>query len=57
MAHSRVVPRFISSVITAAMLLTGAVQSVQACTGVRVIAEDSVVARGRTLEFAIDIHF
>ena len=38
------------------MLLTGAVQSVQACTGVRVIAEDGIVVRGRTLEFAIDIH-
>ncbi len=38
------------------MLLTGAVQSVQACTGVRVIAEDGSVVRGRTLEFAIDIH-
>ncbi|MGC1177972.1 MAG: linear amide C-N hydrolase [Methyloceanibacter sp.] len=37
------------------MLLSG-VQSVLACTGIRLTAEDGTVVHARTLEFAVDIH-
>jgi len=52
----QVLRKLASSAITGALLLGGAVQSAQACTGIRIIAEDGTVVRGRTLEFAIDIH-
>ena len=38
------------------MLLSAAVQSVQACTGITLIAEDGSVVHARTMEFAIDIY-
>src|SRR5438067_9216094 len=38
------------------MLFCGVVQSVQACTGITVIAADGTVVHARTMEFAIDIH-
>lgn len=37
------------------MLLSG-VQSVLACTGIRLTAEDGTVVHARTLEFAVDFH-
>jgi choloylglycine hydrolase len=50
------ITRKIASVIGAcAMLLSGAAQSLQACTGIRLIAVDGTVVAARTLEFAIDL--
>ena len=46
----------VSSAIAVALLLSGAVQSVQACTGIRLTAADGTVVHARTLEFGIDIH-
>ena len=51
-----IVRKVFSTIGTCAMLLGGAVQPVQACTGIRLAAEDGTVVHARTLEFAIDIH-
>ncbi len=48
--------KLVSSAIAGVLLLGVAAQSAQACTGIRIIAEDGAVVRGRTMEFAIDIH-
>ena len=56
MTQCQIVRKFIGSAIAVALLLSGAPQSVQACTGIRLIAEDGTVVHARTLEFAIDIH-
>jgi len=37
------------------LLLSGAAQSVQACTGILLTAADGSVVHARTMEFAIDI--
>ena len=39
-----------------AMLLSGAIQPIEACTGIRLTADDGTVVHARTLEFGIDIH-
>ena len=49
------VRKIVSSAITGAILLCGAIQSVQACTGIRLIAGDGTVVHARTLEFGIDL--
>jgi choloylglycine hydrolase len=49
------VRKIVSSAITGAILLCGAVQSLQACTGITLIAADGTVVHARTLEFAIDL--
>jgi choloylglycine hydrolase len=46
----------VSSAIAGVLLLGVAAQAAQACTGIRIVAEDGTVVRGRTMEFAIDIH-
>ncbi len=42
--------------ITAAAVCSLLAPTVQACTGIRLIAEDGTVIHARTMEFAIDIH-
>jgi len=49
------VRKFVSSAITGAILFCGALQSAQACTGIRLIAADGTVVHARTLEFGIDL--
>ena len=56
MNHCKVSRKVVSAVAVAAMLFCGVVQSVQACTGITVIAADGTVVHARTMEFAIDIH-
>jgi choloylglycine hydrolase len=48
--------KLVSSAIAGVLLLGVAAQAAQACTGIRIVAEDGTVVRGRTMEFAIDIH-
>ncbi len=48
--------RKITSAIGVCAMLSSAAQSVQACTGIRLIAVDGTVVHARTLEFAIDLH-
>ncbi len=53
----RTIPRKVASLLGAfAALLSGAIQPVEACTGIRLSAGDGTVVQARTLEFAIDIH-
>jgi choloylglycine hydrolase len=47
--------RKIASAIGVCAMLSSAAQSVQACTGIRLIAADGTVVHARTLEFAIDL--
>jgi choloylglycine hydrolase len=47
--------RKIASAIGVCAMLSSAAQSVQACTGIRLIATDGTVVHARTLEFAIDL--
>jgi choloylglycine hydrolase len=44
-----------SFAIVCLLLLSGAVQTTQACTGIRIIAADGTVVHARTLEFGFDI--
>jgi choloylglycine hydrolase len=56
MKLNRSMRKVISTVVAGAMLLGGVVPSVQACTGIMLLAEDGTVVHARTMEFAIDIH-
>ena len=56
MIEHKILRKVVSTVSAGALLLSGALQSVQACTGIRLIAEDGTVVHARTMEFAIDIH-
>ncbi len=44
------------TLILAAAISSLLAPTVQACTGIRLIAEDGTVIHARTMEFAIDIH-
>ena len=44
------------NLVTAAAICSLLAPTVQACTGIRLIAEDGTVIHARTMEFAIDIH-
>src|SRR5204862_5188857 len=44
------------ALIAAAAVCSLLAATVQACTGIRLIAEDGTVIHARTMEFAIDIH-
>ena len=55
MKQYQFVRKFVSSAITGAILLCGALQSAQACTGIRLIAADGTVVHARTLEFGLDL--
>ncbi len=56
MAGSRIARKVLSVFAGCALLLTIGFQSVQACTGIRLVAADGTVVYARTLEFAVDIH-
>ena len=56
MTQYQIVRKVISSVFAVALLLSGAMQSAQACTGITLTAADGTVVHARTMEFAIDIH-
>src|SRR5258708_35595283 len=56
MTQRQTVRKGVSGIVACAMLLSCVVQSVQACTGIALIAEDGTVVHARTMEFAIDIH-
>lgn len=56
MSQHRIVRKVFSVIGACAMLLSSAIQSAQACTGIRLIGEDGSVVHARTMEFAIDIH-
>jgi choloylglycine hydrolase len=46
--------KLVSSAIALALLSSGCLQPVLACTGIRLVAEDGTVVPARTLEFATD---
>src|SRR5204862_7390823 len=48
--------RIRKELIAAAAVCSLLALTVQACTGIRLIAEDGTVIHARTMEFAIDIH-
>jgi choloylglycine hydrolase len=56
MIENKVTRTLLSSAITAAVLLAGSAQSLQACTGITLTATDGTVIHARTMEFAIDVH-
>src|SRR5712691_3050046 len=45
-----------NTLIVAAVICSLLGNAAQACTGIRLIAEDGTVIHARTMEFAIDIH-
>ncbi len=55
MPKKLMVQKIVSSAIACVLLLSGAAQSVQACTGILLTAADGTVVHARTMEFAIDI--
>ncbi len=56
MPQRQIIRKVVSTVTVCAMLLSGAVQSVQACTGITLVADDGTIVHARTMEFAIDVH-
>jgi len=56
MTQCQVLRKALTSAVAAVLLVSGTGQSMQACTGIRLIAEDGTVVHARTLEFASDIH-
>lgn len=56
MTLHQIVRKAVTSAIFFALLFSGAVQSVHACTGITLVATDGTVVHARTLEFAIDLH-
>ncbi len=56
MANHRNVRELLASTLALALLFGGFVQSLHACTGIRVTAADGTVVHARTLEFGIDLH-
>lgn len=55
MIPSESLRKLVSSAVITLLLLSGALQSAQACTGIRLIAEDGTVVHARTLEFGLDL--
>ena len=56
MPKKLMVRKIVSCAIACVLLLSGAAQSVQACTGILLTAADGTVVHARTMEFATDIH-
>jgi choloylglycine hydrolase len=56
MTCNRIVRKVISAVTSCTLLLSSGIQSAQACTGIRLRAEDGTIVHARTMEFAVDIH-
>jgi choloylglycine hydrolase len=55
MTKPRLTRKFTAVISACGLVLAGAVNFAQACTGIRLIAADGSVIDARTLEFAIDI--
>ena len=56
MLKRQILHKIASTIGVCAMLLGSALHPAQACTGIRLIAQDGTVVHARTLEFGIDIH-
>ncbi len=56
MTQYQVVRKVISYAFAVALLLSGAVESARACTGITLVAVDGTVVHARTLEFPVDLH-
>ena len=56
MLKRQILHKIASTIGICAMLLSSAVHPAQACTGIRLTAQDGTVVHARTLEFGIDIH-
>ncbi len=56
MIKHQILHKAASTLGACAMLLACALQTAEACTGIRLIAEDGTVVHARTLEFAVDLH-
>jgi choloylglycine hydrolase len=56
MLKRQILHKSASTIGICAMLLSSAVHPAQACTGIRLTAQDGTVVPARTLEFGIDIH-
>jgi choloylglycine hydrolase len=56
MLKRQILHKIASPIGICAMLLSSAVHPAQACTGIRLTAQDGTVVHARTLEFGIDIH-
>jgi choloylglycine hydrolase len=56
MLKRQILHKIASTIGVSAMLLSSAVPPAQACTGIRLTAQDGTVVHARTLEFGIDIH-
>ena len=56
MLKRQILHKIASTIGICAMLLSSTVHPVQACTGIRLTAQDGTVVYARTLEFGIDIH-
>jgi choloylglycine hydrolase len=56
MLKHQILHKIASTIGVCAMLLSSAVHLAQACTGIRLTAQDGTVVHARTLEFGIDIH-
>ena len=55
MTRKRIARGLLTTVTSCALLLGSATQSVQACTGIRLEANDGTFVHARTLEFAVDL--
>ncbi|HID45326.1 MAG TPA: choloylglycine hydrolase family protein [Chromatiaceae bacterium] len=55
MIQNRISRKVITAAASCALLLGSAAQTVHACTGIRLKAEDGTVVHARTLEFAVDL--
>ena len=56
MLKHQILHKIASTIRVCATLLSSAVHPAQACTGIRLTAQDGTVVHARTLEFGIDIH-
>jgi choloylglycine hydrolase len=55
MMQPKTLKKTVSVVAVCALMLGSAVQTAQACTGIRLIAADGTVVHARTLEFGVDL--
>jgi choloylglycine hydrolase len=55
MVQQKILRKTVSVVAVCALMLGSAVQTAQACTGIRLIAADGTVVHARTLEFGVDL--
>lgn len=55
MVQQRLLRKTVSVVAACALMLGSALQTAQACTGIRLVAADGTVVHARTLEFGVDL--